>query len=91
MKLHEARYAGDHPIVRDIKQALKFNRGYETVIQDEKDSRSAIKEITRAFGEPVRRDIETPAKYGLVLWDIPPDNTLQILFGQGAQTTVELF
>ena len=89
--IHEASYAGHHPIVTEIKQALENNEPVDIVINDKMKSQKAVQGIVKSFGEPNIDDEagETDMSTKVMVWDFP-GNRLQLII-QGDRTIVELY
>ncbi len=88
--IHEATYAGDHPIVTEIKQALKTNQPVDVVINDQVRGQEAVQGIVKSFGEPSNEhEEELIGMSKMMVWNFP-DNRLQVII-QGDRTIVELF
>ena len=86
-QIQEARYAGDHPIIIDIKKAIAYNEPVD-VVMDSQQAVAAIEGIVKAFGEPTEvGDEEGMSK--LMRWDIP-GNRIQVIV-QGDRTIIEMF
>ena len=85
--LQEAQYAGDHPIVAELKQALENDKPVDVVVSGEM-SRTAVEGIHKAFGQPTQQHDEEGMNQSYV-WDLP-GNRLQVII-QGERTIIELF
>ncbi len=87
-QLQEARYAGDHPIVIDIKKAIAYNEPVD-VVMDSQRAVAAIEGIVKAFGEPQVDEEGMEGMNTLMRWDLP-GNRLQVII-QSDRTIIEMF
>jgi len=85
--LQEAQYAGDHPLVTEIKTAIAFNKPVD-VAMDSEMAKAAVKGIVNSFGEPSQVHDEEGLNLVMV-WDIP-GNRIQVII-QGNRTVIEMF
>lgn len=80
--LHEARYAGEHPIVTGIKSALAREADFYINIKDKKRADAAERGIIAAFGQPDEQGPATEDEYRNMLWYLPDEiMQLQIIDG----------
>lgn len=86
--LTEARYAGVHPIVTEIKQALENDEPVDIVIEDRKKGSEAIRGIVKSFGEPSYVE-DDEGMYKTMVWNLP-HKRLQVII-QDDRTIIELF
>ncbi len=88
-QLQEAGYAGNHPIVIEIKTAIAFNEPVD-VEMDSQQAVAAIKGIVKAFGEPQPDEEGLEWMNTMMRWDLPDGNRLQVIV-QGNRTVIEMF
>ena len=83
-QIHEARYAGDHPIVKDIKATIKSGENdYRMNIDDRKKAKDVERGILDAFGSPDEQGPATDDEYRHMIWDMAT-------LGKGADWGVQL-
>lgn len=83
-QLQEARYTGEHPIVKQIKASIANREfGFHVQIKDKKKAEDAERGIIAAFGPPDEQGPTTEDEYRYMLWNftdnIQTDLQLQIV------------
>jgi len=80
--IHEARYAGEHPVVKAIKSALAREADFYINIKDKKRAEAAERGIIAGFGPPDEQGPATEDEYRNLLWYLPDEiMQLQIIDG----------
>ncbi len=80
-QLHEARYAGDHPIVKKIKAEIaKGGYDFFTKIEDVVKAENAEKGILAGFGPPDEQGPATEDEYRSMIWNLDDERTLQLVW-----------
>ena len=80
-QLHEAGYAGEHPIVKKIKAEIASG-GYDFFhnIEDAVKAENAEKGILAGFGPPDEQGPPTEDEYRNMIWNLDDERTLQIVW-----------
>jgi len=80
--MNEARYAGEHPIVKAIKSSIaRGEHDFFMNIKDKKEAEGAEQGIIAAFGQPDEQGPATADQYRHMLWRISDEFHLQIVDG----------
>ena len=70
-QLQEARYGGDHPIVKQIKDTITSGEFYFNLIITDRDKAENIeRELIAGFGPPDNQGPDTEDNYANMLWDL---------------------
>ncbi len=85
-QLQEARYAGEHPIVKSIRSSIaRGEHDFFMNIKDKNEAEAAVRGIIAAFGQPDMQSPATEDEFRNMLWNINIDTILQIVDGMPVQ------